>query len=132
MLELDVSEYSSIPFREKGRDINGVDCWGIVYLIYRDRLGVELPVYTDQYKNTEDEKELSALINNEKLSWVEVEEPEMFDVLVLRLKGRPMHVGLYIGNGRFIHCMENVGTTVEKMNSMAWKDRLLGIYRYSK
>lgn len=132
MKEIDVSEYSDIPFVEKGRSRNGSDCWGIPYLIYRDRLNINLPTYIEQYHDTENEKELSALIDEEKLLWKEVVYPEMYDVIVLRLKGRPMHVGVYIGNGKFIHCMSGSGTTVEKIASTTWRNRIIGFYRYSK
>lgn len=132
MKELDVSEYSEIPFLEKGRTREGVDCWGIPYLIYKDKLNIELPLYIEQYQNTEDEKELARLIGEEKLSWEEVGSPEIYDVVVLRLKGRPMHVGVCIGNGKFIHCMDTIGTTVEKLDATTWRNRIIGFHRYSK
>ncbi|MFA7287330.1 MAG: NlpC/P60 family protein [Melioribacteraceae bacterium] len=132
MIEIDVSEYCDVPFLEKGRSIEGWDCWGPAYIIYKNRLGIELPLYTDRYKNTEDEKELGRLIGKEKLMWEEVDNPEPYDLVNLRLKNQPMHVGVCIGNGKFLHCMENVGTTVEKLKSLTWRDRIIGFYRYSK
>lgn len=132
MTEMDVSEYCDVPFLEKGRSLGGWDCWGPAYVIYKDRLNIQLPLYADQYENTEDEKELGRLIGKEKLLWQEVDVPQLYDLINFRLKGQPMHVGVYIGNGKFIHCMENVGTTVEKLKSSTWRDRIIGFYRYSK
>ena len=129
MKELDVSRYSNIPFSEKGRDYSGCDCWGIPYLIYRDMLGIELPLYSESYQNTEDEKELGRLTGEEKADWCEVETPLPFDIVLIRLKGQPMHVGVVIGGGRFIHCMQDTNTSIERLNSPMWRDRIVGYYR---
>lgn len=129
MKELDVSRYADIPFAEKGRGMTGCDCWGIPYLIYRDMLGIELPAYTEQYQNTEDRKELARLTCNEKSAWCEVETPIPYDIVLMKIIGHPCHVGVVIGGGRFIHCMRDSGTTVEKLNSILWRDRIVGFYR---
>jgi cell wall-associated NlpC family hydrolase len=130
MKELDVSRYANIPFVEKGRGFTGCDCWGIPYLIYRDFLRIELPLYLEEYQNTEDEKELGRLTEQEKTAWIEVKEPNPYDIVLMRLKGQPMHVGVAIGNGKFIHCMRDVGTTIERLSSPMWRDRIVGYYFY--
>lgn len=129
---MDVSRYAAIPFAEKGRDMTGCDCWGIVYLVYRDLLGIELPLYTEKYQNTEDEKVLAAAINGEKVKWEEVETPEAGNVVLMRLKGQPMHVGVFIGGGMFIHCLSGSGTVIERVNSITWRNRIVGYYRFTR
>ncbi len=131
-MELNVEKYIDVPFVEKGRRMSGCDCWGLVYLIYRDLLKIELPLYLAYYQNTADEKTLGLLIDHEKLAWEEVLFSSPGDVVVLRLKGQPMHVGVYIGNGRFIHCLEGSGTVIEKIKSITWRNRIVGYYRYKQ
>ena len=128
-MELDVKKYAHVPFEPKGRTTGGWDCWGLVYCLYRDH-GVTLPLYCEQYANTEDAKELGRLIGQEKAKWLEVKQPQPWDVVVTRLKGEPMHCGLYIGNGKMLHCMSGVGTTVERLDSITWRHRIVGYYRY--
>lgn len=130
--EIDIRNFY-IPFKEKGRDYNGVDCWGIAYLIYRDILGIELPTYTEQYRNTMDRKEIANLWGTTDYEgWEKVNIPEPYDLVQIRMLGVPMHVGIYIGNNKFLHCLENIGTTIGRINSSEWRDRIVGYYRRKK
>ncbi|MBU1567723.1 MAG: C40 family peptidase [Proteobacteria bacterium] len=131
-MELSVSNYATIPFVEKGRSEQGCDCWGLIYLIYRDLLDIELPLYVEEYQNTTDEKVLSAAIAARPVNWKETTRPRPGDAILMRLKGQPMHVGVYIGNGRFIHCLHGSGTVIEKIKSITWRNRIVGYYRYEK
>lgn len=130
--EIDIRKFY-IPFKEKGRDYNGVDCWGVAYLIYRDILGIELPTYTEQYRNTMDRKEIANLWGTTDYEgWEKVNIPEPYDLVQIRMLGVPMHVGIYIGNNKFLHCLENIGTTIGRINSSEWRDRIVGYYRRKK
>ena len=47
-----VEPYIGIPFVEGGRSVaddGGLDCWGLVTLIYREHYGIELPSYDGPY-----------------------------------------------------------------------------------
>lgn len=39
------AEYIGKPWLPGGRDLSGLDCWGLVYHIYRERFGIELPAF---------------------------------------------------------------------------------------
>ena len=44
---------------------------------------------------------------------------------------QPCHVGIYIGNGRFIHSTASQGgVTISNVNSDCWKRSLIGVRRY--
>lgn len=128
--EIDVSKFLSIPFKEKGRDYTGCDCWGISYLIYRDVRGIELPLYLDGYHNSSDAEEIGKIVRNEKSLWDRVSPPAPFDLVNIRMLGEPMHIGVCIGMGKFIHCSSKIGVTKESLNSFKWESRILGYYRY--
>jgi cell wall-associated NlpC family hydrolase len=128
--EIDVSKFSKIPFSEKGRNFSGCNCHGLVQVIYSVNLNVQLPAYHDEYDTLEDREELSRLVEQGKVDWREVESPEPYDLILFRLRSMPTHLGVYIGKGKFIHCMRDSGTSVEKLNSIVWKERVVGYYRH--
>lgn len=38
-----VNDYVGIPYAVGGRDRNGLDCWGLLCVVFREQRGVELP-----------------------------------------------------------------------------------------
>ena len=64
-------DYIGIPFLPDGRDRDGLDCYGLVCLVYRDRLGVDLPGIRGIYsRNTAGcLKRVARAMAEEKLKW---------------------------------------------------------------
>ncbi len=141
--ELDMTAYADVPFAEKGRSLLGWDCWGVIYVLYWRLRRIPVPAYTEAYQTTADRQEIGALVNREKGLWDQVPtDPDRplceqtnrlqpFDLAVLRIEGEPMHISMYIGAGKIIHCMKGVGTSIEALNSITWRDRIVGYYRHS-
>ena len=125
-------KYITIPYKSHGREFDGIDCWGLVYLIYLHELGISLPTYSEDYESIADSEVIGALIGREKVKWAKIDVPQKFDTVLIRMKGFPMHCGIYIGDGKFMHCLKGVNTTVEKIEASSWKSRIVGFYRYEK
>ena len=53
--------YIGAPWSARGRDRDGLDCWGLVRLVYRDRLFRDLPDYQG-YVSGHERREIDALI----------------------------------------------------------------------
>lgn len=129
---MDLKSYITVPFLEKGRSKAGWDCWGVAYVMYKEFLNIDLPLYLDNYTSTEQKDVLGVLIEGQlEKMWMETKVPQPLDIISIRLRNRPMHVGVYIGKGRFIHALENTGTAIERTDSITWKNRILGYYRYA-
>lgn len=130
--KMDFNKYIGILYRDKGRDFKGCDCWGLVRLIYQNEFDIVLPSYADNYLDSEEAVEISDLINREKLHWkaVPLGQERVGDVVVLRLLGYPMHVGIVIGKNRMLHIMKGINSVVEDYTRVAWKNRVTGIFRH--
>lgn len=124
-----MNDYVGLPFLEKGRDRDGLDCWGLVRLVYLEKYGIELPAYTECYKNTKDKTIGGVIDENLALEWQEVSEPAQGDIIVLRILGQPFHVGLVIDGQRMLHCERGVGSVIENYKGMKWRKRVIGFYR---
>jgi len=122
-----------VPFLELGRDYDGWDCWGLVYVGQRDVFGLDLPRYDDGYGPDDARRgspALRDLIAANMDGWVLVQDPRPGDVVLLRIAGRPVHVGLVVDARRFLHVEEGVGTFVERMDGAMWARRTEGVYRH--
>ena len=122
-------DFVGIPFQEKGRSRDGVDCWGLVRLIYSEKYGIELPAYTDLYSDTKDRIIGGVIDDNLAMSWVPVDSPQEGDIIVLRLMGQPFHVGMMLHGTMFIHAENGKGSVVENYKGTRWQKRVIGFYR---
>lgn len=131
-------------FLAKGRDYPGVDCWGVIYLAYRDVFGIDIPSYTSDYKtgDVKGSRDLSNLIlyhKNSCWSWVAGTAngrwqgtASAMDVALFTMSGRPVHVGLMVDSKLCLHAEEEAGVFVEPIDSPMIRSRLEGIYRYAR
>ncbi len=121
-----------VPFVEKGRDFEGVDCWGLVLLGYRHVLGIELPSYVDCYDKADvrGSRGLGRLIVSHLPEWRRVSHPRAMDGALFLINKRPVHMGLLVDEHRVLHAEEKAGIFIERLYSPLWAKRLEGIYRY--
>lgn len=129
-----VGHYIGLPFKEHGRDRTGVDCWGLVRLVMAEQFGIVLPSYSTYYDSTTREDQLAPLIDEERRHWISIEhgEEEFGDVVVLRMRGQPIHVGLVIEKGRMLHVEVGIGSVLDSYASARWVLRVTGFYRYGE
>ena len=129
---MDFSEYVGIPFEPHGRTRKGLDCWGLVWLIYLERFKILLPSYAGHYDDTNDGVFLNLLTTSQRNAqpWIEVQEEQLGDVVLLRIFGCAMHVGLIIKPEYMINIRKTVDSCIEPIYRSAWKKRIEGIYRY--
>lgn len=128
-----IDPYKHIPFKEKGRDRNGIDCWGFPYLVHREQLGNELPAYNEGYCTTKDVDEISSMIKTARLThWepVAANQAQEGDIVILRIMGEPWHCGLMLDRTRFAHMERTAGLVQESIESMRWAKRIEGFYRW--
>lgn len=124
-----------VPFKNRGRDMDGFDCYGLVQEMYR-RYGISIPDYTADFDDLEKVNELITSKTAISSNWRRIEPDKELPVpclLAIRF-GTPSgiinHTGCYIGNGRFIHIRANIGVCVDRIDSPAWRHVIEGLFEY--
>lgn len=116
------------PFRHQGRCRGvGVDCIGLIVGVARD-LGINARDRTD-YPRQPDGRSLEAALENQLLC-LRPEEIRPADVLLMRIRHLPQHVGFLAEHGTLIHAHSAAGRVVEMRLDERWWDRLVAAYRF--
>src|SRR5262245_40354600 len=100
------SRYVGIPFADGGRTRDGLDCYGLLHVIYREEFQIELPSYTGAYLSAHEHAEVAALLANRIPldAWEPVlGAPRVGDAVVFRVLGAPWHVGVMVSPTDFLH-----------------------------
>lgn len=123
------NNYVGIPYAPKGRTVEGLDCWGLVRLVYKNEFDIELPSYSEYYEDG-DQVRQAELIHMYKEGWRVADTPKTGDVVLFRILGEDSHVGVITTPGIFLHVRQNQSTCIEKLDNPIWKNRIEGVYKY--
>ena len=127
-----MEKFIGIPYIPHGRDYDGADCWGIVYLFYRDVLGIEIPTYTETLaKKGLRPRAVNSLVEEVKeLNWRPVQEKKTGDVVLMRTGKNEHHVGVFV-EPHFILHSEDLGSYsfLSKINDPRITKRIVGYFR---
>lgn len=129
--ELDFNRYIAIPYKSKGRDISGLDCYGLVRLVLDEQFGVKLPSFDDKYDNEKDIR-VQEIIAQQKEGWIQLDKPEIGSVVLFKVLGHEQHVGIVISDSKFLHIREGKDSVVDSLNSTTWKKRIVGYFKYKE
>ncbi len=119
----------NIKYRPNGRDVKtGLDCYGLVSYMYKKDF--DKTIVDFDYKDPDDpknEKYFIESMNDPK--WIKC-KPQKGAVVGLRVNGHISHCGYMINDKEFIHIMNTTGVVRAKINSVKWKNRVVGVYKY--
>lgn len=130
-----VSAYVGLPFKEGGRNRDGLDCYGLLRLVINERFEGGVPEYEGiAYRPGEDRSLLAALMDERIRLWRPIakgdEQPG--DGVLLRVMGRPIHVGVVVAPGFMLHIEKNCDSVLERFTAGSrWERRVLGFYRHA-
>ena len=122
-----------VPFKDGGRGPSeGFGCWGLVSFVYALR-GQPLEDYA--IGATETERIDAAIEVNSAVQWEKVRAgaEEYLDVLTFRLDNNApqyvTHVGVFMGDGRFLHSLQKTGVVLSRVSDPFWRARSAGTFR---
>ena len=125
--------YIGLPYKPHGRSRSGTDCWGFICMVLEEQFGISIPLYEGvSYETENDRGHIAAYMTEQRdLHWkrIDPDEARPGDVILFRMLGVPIHVGVLCGEGLFLHCERGCNSCVERLQSSAWKRRIEGFYR---
>ncbi len=106
------------PYRYGGNTPDsGFDCSGLVHYVFRDMLDLRLPRTS---------RELAAIQGPR----IPAERLAPADLVFFGSRGEVTHVGIYIGEGRFVHAPRTGGTVrLDRLDGPYWRDHYTGAKR---
>lgn len=107
------------PYRHGGNTPDdGFDCSGLVGYVFRDVTGIVLPRTAEEISEIDAPK-----VDRSRL--------ESGDLLFFRHHlGGASHVGIYVGEGRFVHAPNEGGTVrLDYLDDSYWREHFLGAKR---
>ena len=107
LLRARIQNWLGTPHRMGGLSQGGIDCSGLVVVLYDDLFGMHLPRTT------------KALMH--KGGHVEKAKLSAGDLVFFKPKRKGFHVGIYLGQGEFVHTSTRNGVMVSRMDDYFWR-----------
>ena len=114
-LEQSFAHWEGTPYRWGGTDNTGMDCSAFVQRSYQEAFGIQLP------RSTREQQRVGKGVHSR---WL-----RPGDLLFFRPTRGYRHVGIYIGDNRFIHASTSAGVTRGNLNDRYWRRSLTGVRR---
>lgn len=103
----EVQHWQGAPYRLGGTSVRGVDCSGLVMEIYKRVFGVRLP------RTVKHQVQTGAAVGLADL--------KAGDLVFFRPSEKWLHVGVYVGDGRFFHASSSQGATLSYLEDPYWQ-----------
>jgi cell wall-associated NlpC family hydrolase len=110
-----------------GRGPATFDCYGLYRELHFRRTGILLPDYPSAVSG--DANFSTMLKATEDGMWRRLNAPEPGCAVLFRVR-EMFHIGFVLDAWDFIHIIEGTRVTVERLDSMLWKNTIIGYYRW--
>jgi cell wall-associated NlpC family hydrolase len=126
-----LQRFVGVPYVAHGREYAGADCWGLLFLYYRDELGTPIPSYSSEMRERDfHRKDIGPLMDVEiDRLWLQVDDPQPGDGVLLRAGRFNTHVGVFLGGGRMLHSEGPEPSVVARLDDIRLRSRITGFFR---
>lgn len=101
-------EWYQTPYRMGGLNKRGIDCSGFAYVTFRSKLGHILPRTTDLQVQTGQQVARRNL--------------QIGDLVFFKTSLFYKHVGMYLGDSKFLHASTSSGVIISNLNEQYWNE----------
>ena len=108
-------DYIGIPYEDCGRTREGCDCYGLVWLIWKEQKGVLLPEYNGNYLHVDNPDELQTTLDEHISEWDEISKPGPFSIALFNYYNGQLHCGLMVSAYQMLHISRKHEARVEKI-----------------
>ncbi|OMQ24385.1 NlpC/P60 family protein [Serratia oryzae] len=102
-------EWEGVRYKFGGNSRKGIDCSAYMQRIFADEFSLNLP------RSSHEQSKLGSHVAKDDLA--------TGDLVFFKTSARERHVGVYIGDGKFLHASTKVGVTVSELDNQYWKTK---------
>ncbi|WP_431221742.1 bifunctional murein DD-endopeptidase/murein LD-carboxypeptidase [Serratia sp. L9] len=103
------ADWKGVRYRLGGESKRGIDCSAFVQRTFREQFGMDLP------RSTYEQEDMGKQIQRAKL--------RPGDLVLFRAGSTGRHVGIYLGNDKFVHASTSSGVTISSLTDNYWDKR---------
>lgn len=111
-----------------GKPYEGYNCFQLTRDFYTEFFQLSLREYYDSDK-VPPRAEIQSLIFSNTGDFTRVESPMFGDIVVINLYGYSCHIAVYLGEGKILHTIRNIGSCIEPLRK--YLRNIEGFYRHN-
>lgn len=122
---ISVNDLIGCGFKTHGRTKEeGFDCYGLAIEVLK-RNGITLPdLWYDNSKESDIKERVETLTK-----FIKIDNFENLCIIDIETYRNYTHIGVYVGEGKFVHAIEKYGVIVENVSK--YRHRIKGLYKVS-
>ncbi len=100
-------QWEGVRYKLGGNSHKGIDCSAYMQRVFKDEFAISLP------RSTGAQMKLGSRITKNDL--------HTGDLIFFKTSRHDRHVGVYIGEGQFVHASTRIGVTVSRLDNEYWR-----------
>jgi len=102
-------KWQGTPYKWGGNSTRGVDCSGLVTQVYKNKFDLSLP------RTSETQVTQGFRVSRNKL--------KVGDLVFFKTGRTTRHLGIYVGDNKFMHASSSRGVIITSLNNSYWKPK---------